>query len=606
MSGAIPVVRDASLSNRQPTERSGSRSAMQWRRAAIGDVTTTPPAAILAALSSSTSAAVSLSSGELSTTSLGLSSTPAQLPSAISSPDSASPTFAITHAANLPTSLPVSGSETIVPIYGTVPDTSPTDADSSVDASVSSTSKSSAATISPIAHIPASITHAATLPASLSVSASRSIVRTVPDTSPTDADTSVNASVSSTSESSAATISPIAHVPVFNGSPSSLGSSSAANTATTATASTSTTFSLKLFPPGFPTPASKKSSVSLLPDSTSSGSPANNTSTSPESSRTRTTSPVLPTGLISPGATLTSRGSTIRDPSATISFSVVLDSATQPGNSAFGTGTSVSTPVLSTSGSLSRTFAHNTGGIVGVVIGATVALVLGVLFTLFACRRSSSSQKRKVSGMWISPPLLQGDDGLADAYSPVGRRRSRRMSTGSLRPVSLELPSAADIPPHADADVHYDVDTWAAVPASATSNPPSNTPLSPEYWTSPPVDAGLPNAPLPVFQLPAEQPSPIGAKGFMRRLRHGRPSMASRGLLITLAPVPESPNSPEPSMKEISRPPSSMQGTLLHSSVLNPLPGSTNYSLPWIHRSRGVAAGTAVGWTPPPTWEAPF
>ncbi|KAJ7704511.1 hypothetical protein B0H17DRAFT_13009 [Mycena rosella] len=228
------------------------------------------------------------------------------------------------------------------------------------------------------------------------------------------------------------------------------------------------------------------------------------------------------------------------------------------------------------------------------------------------CRRSKTTRKRNISRLWISPPLMQGDDDLDDAYSPVSRRRPRRANAGIIRPFSngsLEITPVETIPGETDgmdANLHYDADTWGAARASpnaflVASSLPSVVPLSPEYWMPPTSDAAFPNAHLAQPEPADKQPSAISAKGFMRRLRRGRPSMASRGLLTTLAPVLENPNSPMMSTTEFSRPPSSLS-VPLHSpvSVSRPLPVSNNYSLPWIHRTRGPIIDMP-GWTPPPT-----
>jgi hypothetical protein len=262
-------------------------------------------------------------------------------------------------------------------------------------------------------------------------------------------------------------------------------------------------------------------------------------------------------------------------------------------------------------------FAHNTGGIVGVVLGVLIALLLGVLFA-WACRRQqrsrrSQSQKPRLPG--ISPPLLQGDDGLNDAYSPVARRRARGKPADLLPPLSSAsadrpLSTAETEPNVATYDVnndHYDTDTWAIPTPSLTGptapNSPFADPLSPEFYV-PSTPSSTPSPPTP---------SSISAKGFMRRLRRGRPSMASRGLLTTLAPVTENPSSPCPSVTELSRPPSSLQDLMSHAPGLvsrsvppTAPPVPSNYSLPWIHRTRVTTpVGTEMaqtGWNPPATW----
>ncbi|KAJ7337504.1 hypothetical protein DFH08DRAFT_812837 [Mycena albidolilacea] len=358
------------------------------------------------------------------------------------------------------------------------------------------------------------------------------------------------------------------------------GASATPDPAASASAATSsaefTTFSLQLFPPGFPTPA-KHSVVSLSTD----------TSSADASSAPRLSLPAQASPESSP-------------------FS--------GRHTAAAMGTSA-TAALATSKSLSRTFAHNIGGIVGVVFGVLIALLLGVLF-VSACRRqqrSRRSQSQKLRLLGISPPL-QGDDGLNDAYSPVARRRARGKPTDLLRPLSSESAdrpaSTAEMEPNVAAyDVnndHYDTDTWAIPtppPIGPTaSDSPFVDPLSPEFYV-PSTPSSTPSPPTP---------SPISGKGFMRRLRRGRPSLASRGLLTTLAPVTENPSSPGPSVTELSRP-SSLQDLMSHAPALvsRPVPPTappvpSNYSLPWIHRTRVTTPVEAemaqTGWNPPATW----
>ncbi|KAJ6588205.1 hypothetical protein B0H19DRAFT_1098321 [Mycena capillaripes] len=410
---------------------------------------------------------------------------------------------------------------------------------------------------------------------------------------------------------------------------SSLDSGYSVESSAVASSISTTTFSLKLFPPQFPTPHSILSSPSDKSHSVSFSSSKTDPSRSglrsgdPSNSVGSAATNGASSGSVVPTAAPTSRpsggpgGSAIdQEPSNTISFTM------GPSVGSTTTGGSTTTPVFATSNSLSRTFAHNTGGIVGVALGAVIALVLGILLTFCACRHlKKSPPKRKISGMWISPPLLQGNDGLDDAYSPVARRRSRRQSPSFIRPLSFQsLDNSPPVDPEMaadglDSDAHYDTDTWGSAGAVSLPPPPpaapvmsnSPSPLSPEFYA--------PSTPSP----PPQQSTPIiSAKGFMRRLRRGRPSMASRGLLTTLAPVIESPYSPGPSsVAEISRPPSSLHGALHGPALVSrqtppappvPVPVPQNFSLPWIHRTRGTPPTTETPgvqqteWTPPATW----
>ncbi|KAJ7720783.1 hypothetical protein B0H16DRAFT_1896727 [Mycena metata] len=351
------------------------------------------------------------------------------------------------------------------------------------------------------------------------------------------------------------------------GGPIAPFSSSGADTTTSSSGSTT------LFAPGFsttlPSGASTQSAGAALSLSNTGSSGSASVNFSGSVSNTAPTPPSSGSAPIPSGAPVSGAGGRSianQEPSNTLSFTAFL-----PTSDTTTTGASQATHVSSTSGS--RTF-HNPGAIVGVAVAATFALVLGVLFMLFLCRRFKGIKpKRKFSGTWISPPLMQGDDGVADAYSPVARR-SRRGSSAFLRPLSFqssETPAANANMPTDDLDSHDDLDSWAAAFPSPPSFPAASHASSPILPDFPP-----PSAESEETFLAEESRSPISAKGFMRRLRRGRPSMASRGLLTTLPPVPESPNSPGPSMAEISRPPSSLHAP-------------NNYSLPWIHRTGGRA-----------------
>ncbi|KAJ6464015.1 hypothetical protein C8R45DRAFT_1024955 [Mycena sanguinolenta] len=330
---------------------------------------------------------------------------------------------------------------------------------------------------------------------------------------------------------------------------------------------------------------------STNPVSVSSDFPAQPTSSSFSPSTTSATSSILSTGIsepsnltpTAPNSSLTGKSTISSGLSSSSSFHGVL-----PGPNTMSPGTSPSA-ASATSHSLSRTFAHNTGGIAGVTVGVAMVLFLGVLFTFWVRRKKSPSSRP-----WISSPLLYDNDGLNDAYSPVARRHSGGRSPDFVRPLSFQSvdrgvvldgmePNATRIAENAQYDTnneHYDTDTWTipALTGPLASNSPS---LSPEFYApSTPSPTSLTSPPTAL--QPA--PSPIGAKGFMRRLRRGRPPMASRGLLTTLAPVVESGRS---SVAEISRPPSSqhsMVPTLV--SRAPPTALSNNYSLPWIHRRR--------------------
>nr|GAT43025.1 predicted protein [Mycena chlorophos] len=87
-------------------------------------------------------------------------------------------------------------------------------------------------------------------------------------------------------------------------------------------------------------------------------------------------------------------------------------------------------------------------------------------------------------------------------------------------------------------DIDAAVAPWLhASPVSTPGSPRSDSPTMPVF-AHPPPDSPL----IPSFAPPGLTPTAplrIGAKGFMRRIR-GRPSI-SRGILTTLSPVPESP-----------------------------------------------------------------
>ncbi|KAJ7829390.1 hypothetical protein B0H14DRAFT_2809996 [Mycena olivaceomarginata] len=511
----------------------------------------------------------------------------------------------------------VSAAESIILTSSSNTSSTPAESSASAQESTSSISQLSGAFTTPSSTAASQITHPANISVSQSdsASASASAVR-VPiyggvNVPLTDASSSAVSPTNPIASGSGSLAGGIYQAPYS--SPDS-GASETPDPAASASAATSsaefTTFSLQLFPPGFPTPA-KHSPVSLSTDTSSADAssaprlslPAE---ASPESSPTIADSSrsVVPTAAsasipLTFSPTVTFGGSTVfRGDSTALPASHVPSIV--PGfpedSTAVAMGTSA-TAALSTSKSLSRTFAHNTGGIVGVVLGVLIALLLGVLFA-WACRRqqrSRRSQSQKPRLLGISPPLLQGDDGLNDAYSPVARRRARGK------------PTEPNVTTYDVNNDHYDTDTWAIPTPSPTgptaSNSPFADPLSPEFYV-PSTPSSTPSPPTP---------SPISAKGFMRRLRRGRPSMASRGLLTTLAPVTENPSSPDPSVTELSRPPSSLQDLMSHAPTLvsRPVPPTappvaSNYSLPWIHRTRvttPVGAEMAqTGWNPPATW----
>ncbi|KAF7366792.1 hypothetical protein MSAN_00937500 [Mycena sanguinolenta] len=350
------------------------------------------------------------------------------------------------------------------------------------------------------------------------------------------------------------------------------------------------------------TGGSAKSSFPSGPSARPTSSSFSLSTTSATSSILSTVSSESPDLKPTPSSSSFTDGSTIfSGPSSTSSFPGVL-----PGTNTMSPATSPSA-AFATSQSLSRTFAHNTGGIIGVAVGATIALLLGFLFAFWVRRKKSQNSRP-----WISSPLLHDDDGLNDAYSPIGRRHSDGRSPDFVRPLSFQSvdrgldemePNAARIAENAQYDAdneHYDTDTWTipALTGPLASNSPS---LSPEFYTpSAPLAASL-TSPTSPLTPPQPVSNPISAKGFMRRLRRGRLSMASRGLLTTLAPVVESGPS---SVAEISRPPSSQHSMVPSTLVSRPPPTappvSNNYSLPWIHRRR--SGGPEMAEAAPTVW----
>ncbi|KAJ7053903.1 hypothetical protein C8F01DRAFT_504844 [Mycena amicta] len=380
-------------------------------------------------------------------------------------------------------------------------------------------------------------------------------------------------------------------------------SSTEADTTAVSPASTTSTghvFSFTLLPPGYPPLHSLQSGSGLL--STTSADSGSGFSFSPTTTGTFS--------IVSHGPQPSRSSSNIAgadsDPTNTVTFSVEFPGFT--GTDGVVTPTA-SSPSFSTGSSLSRSFAHNKREIAGAAVGAILALLLGTILAVLVYRRRQRNEKG-VSKAWISSPLLQNTaDYPDDAYSPLAKRRPRRESVSGLngggpgmvqveprrlsegflgRPVSFHLRDAemATAPAGGDPNSHLDVDTWGAAPVLSELQPVqttdldiamapwlhpsnSNSPTSPIF--SPPGLSHLqphspaassdvfpmhqPASPISASSSPALAPTAplrISAKGFMRRIR-GRPSLgrASRGLLTTLAPVPESPT---PAMSLVSSP----------------------------------------------------
>ncbi|KAJ7814869.1 hypothetical protein B0H14DRAFT_2849041 [Mycena olivaceomarginata] len=356
--------------------------------------------------------------------------------------------------------------------------------------------------------------------------------------------------------------------PIASGSGSLAGGiyPSAARPAATSSAEF-TTFSLPLFPPGFPTPA-KHSVVSLSTDASSADAssaprlslPAE---ASPESSPTIADSSgsVVPTAAsasipLTFSPTVTFGGSTVfRGGSTALPASHVPSFV--PGFPEDSTAAA-----LATSKSLSRT----------TCLGVLIALLLGALFAW--AWSASQSQKPRLLG--ISPPLLQGDDGLNDAYSPVARRRARGRPADLSPPLSSAsadrpLSTAETEPNVATYDVnndHYDTDTWAIPTPPLTgptaSNSPFADPLSPRILR---VIGTFPPSVPRLYVASSTRPS---IDGFAAGSMSHAPALVSRPVPRTAPPVP------------------------------------SNYSLPWIHRTRVTTPVEAemaqTGWNPPATW----
>ncbi|KAJ7454066.1 hypothetical protein B0H11DRAFT_2070194 [Mycena galericulata] len=619
---------EGATSNR-PSRRSGSISQVSLEKRGQNtrrtDITESIPSLTVSAscsaspsASSSSAAGISLYPAEIFTLSgPGLSSVPS-LPDAPASVISLFPSCPTTEISGVVSPLSASACFSAAPTCETFwggpvapASFSPTGVSSSTDSSGPPSSSSFAAPNAPTWGAGPIYNITVTLPTAS------------PTTNPTDVSSSTDASGPPSSSSIAAPIAPTWGAgPIYN----ITDTLPTASPTTNPSASTTSVFSLTLFPPQFPPiPASQGTSDSSLPATSVGSNPSSGGSTPP--STPSAPNPSAPTGgsgisqnpsatgssipgqsaptggsqgqstTVSPSGPTSTTGTTgiFQDPSNTLSFSLYGPTSGTPAG-----GTSASTPVFATAGSVSRRLAHNTGDIVGIALGATIALILGILATFFACRRRSKKSQRNIRGLWISPPIHE-DDGSADAYSPVGRRRSRRgRNNGLLQPLSshsLELPSGTDVPATGmDTNAHYDTDTWG------------NAPASPTVWAVLPSST-LPQDPpaLPTTPAPSQAPDRpfISAKGFMRRLRRGRPSMASRGLLTTLAPVPESPT-PAMSVADISRPQSSLLGRVqTPAPVSRPGPPAVNnFSLPWIHRTRASVSDVPAGWSPPSEWDA--
>ncbi|KAJ7291452.1 hypothetical protein C8J57DRAFT_1491935 [Mycena rebaudengoi] len=138
-----------------------------------------------------------------------------------------------------------------------------------------------------------------------------------------------------------------------------------------------------------------------------------------------------------------------------------------------GGGTSTSeTSGTSTSSSRPRSFAQNTGGIVGVTFAAIIALVFGIVLTILLCRRSRRAQGNVFSGP-RGPSLLAADNGIVDSYSPVAKRRPRERILSSRPPSGVvEVPPVVANSPVAQ---HY-TDGWDILPSpAAAAQPPMSS-----------------------------------------------------------------------------------------------------------------------------------
>ncbi|KAF7307601.1 hypothetical protein MIND_00555300 [Mycena indigotica] len=280
-------------------------------------------------------------------------------------------------------------------------------------------------------------------------------------------------------------------------------------------------FSFTLIPPGFPLPHS----------------PSVSTATSTAAGR------LVAPDTLSPIPTTSSLSTRSKTASNVISFS--LNSYGQNGI-ATSTGASPTESDPASGNSISQS-SHPKRKVAGAAVGAIFALVLGTILAVWAYRRWSHGRAR-LSKTWISSPLLHdASDFPDDAYSPVNKRRSRTSATPRMtqveprllsegflgRPVSLhardgEMASAND------PNSHLDADTW-----STPTEPPAVQTTDSDVAVAPWLASDANDS---TSKLPPTQPLRISAKGFMRRIR-GRPSMgrATRGLMTSLSPVPESP-----------------------------------------------------------------
>ncbi|KAF7322833.1 hypothetical protein HMN09_00062700 [Mycena chlorophos] len=212
-----------------------------------------------------------------------------------------------------------------------------------------------------------------------------------------------------------------------NSSLSSSSSSSASSGSVSASSSQSSSVSR----------SSRSSSMSSISSSGASSSRASQSASASVASRSL--SSTLPTSS-SVSATLPP---TTSAPPATTSISTIIETSTGPASTVFATGR----PTSAGNGDGSTPFARNVGGIVGVAIGALVAIVVGGTLVFLLFRQLVRAKRQRTADVALARAAgVDGDGSDADDGDRSQTRSPhyglRRDSVGLRPPMPAPVPSS--------------------------------------------------------------------------------------------------------------------------------------------------------------------
>ncbi|KAJ7215926.1 hypothetical protein GGX14DRAFT_606890 [Mycena pura] len=241
---------------------------------------------------------------------------------------------------------------------------------------------------------------------------------------------------------------------------------------------------------------------------------------------------------------------------------------------ASGTPTRASTVVAPSTGTAPTVaggaagFAHNVGGIVGVAIGASVALVLcgALLYLLFARRRRAGARSqtndahdaREAQRRPVVPPTPPSSSSFAALFRPLGLRRASRSPRATAIPASEGGGRAAPLTSH----LPHALAPSPLGPRSSLLNPRAHAdhatpPPLPPPWPAagpmtPPARAGTRPDPPPGLLRPGlatlQQP-----QSFMDHIDYSRPIGGRVAVREGETPTPDSmdPAPAGPDMSEL-------------------------------------------------------